>query len=489
MAASGNNITLWTSSKIPFEPFDNHPAKDEIKSAMEEIENNTGIWFAKRGNEPNYLKFESNGNNSQVGMKGSQQIININDDGWWALHEICHSMGLIHEQRRSDSQSSIETYFRTATPITLPCYTIPANANGNVDPNNGNMKITCDSLNLTVFDRVSVMLYAKDMGLISGTTAPSMIWKADPNLDLGASDRKKLSALDKEGINKLYAGNSGWSSQSKINGIASKQEAALTVYNNKLYAMWNGYHNDGIFYASFDGNSWSGQSKISNVATKDAPALTVYNNKLYAAWNGYNDDGIFYASFDGNTWSGQSKISGVATKDAPALATYNNKLYAAWNGYHDDGIFYASFDGNSWSGQSKISNVATKVTPALAVYNNKLYAAWNGYNNDGIFYASFDGSAWSGQLKASDFGTTLSPSLGVYHNPSSPTSQDLFLTWRGSGDDGIWWAHFDGMTWSGQAKTDFGTQSSMGMTTFQNNLFMAWSGSGNDGIFYAHFKV
>jgi hypothetical protein len=62
MAASEKGIRLWTANKIPFEPFDFHPAKKYILKAMNEIEKHSVIWFCKRGNEPNYIYFTNDTN-------------------------------------------------------------------------------------------------------------------------------------------------------------------------------------------------------------------------------------------------------------------------------------------------------------------------------------------------------------------------------------------------------------------------------------------
>lgn len=278
-----------------------------------------------------------------------------------------------------------------------------------------------------------------------------------------------------------------WLGQEKIPGVSTKTGigAAYDETSGKSFAIWNGYHNDGIFYSSYNNTGWTAQKKISGVATKDRPALAYYSvqRSLYAAWNGYHNDGIFYASYKDGNWSGQSKISGVATKTAPALAEYDGKLYAAWNGYHNDGIFYAYFQNGNWSGQNKISGVATKTGPALAEYKGKLYAAWNGYHNDGVYYASYKDGSWSGQSKISGVATKDGPALVVFDDK-------LFAIWNGYHDDGIFYSSFDGSNWTTQERIGrAGTNATPAATTFGvDELVAVWNGVNNDGIFFSTFQ-
>jgi hypothetical protein len=485
MAASRNGVRLWTSAKVPFQSIDDHPFKLNILLAMAQIEEVSRVWFCQRGDEPNYLKFTNNSgsSHSSIGMVGGEQIINVNKP-FIPLHEIMHAIGFIHEQQRSDR----DTY------VTIQWGNI---CNGQA---NGNFLLDLNSNNLTDYDRRSVMHYPAPatgwQGCPPDKEVRTMLWNQDPNERLGPDMWENLSNLDCEGIQKLYTNVAGWSVQSKIEGVATRQDPALAEYNGRLYAAWNGYHNDGIFFASMGPDGcWTGQSKIEGVATKTGPALAEFNGKLYAAWNGYHNDGIFFASMgaDGK-WSGQSKIEGVATKTGPALAEFNGKLYAAWNGYHNDGIFFASMGADGkWSGQSKIEGVATQHSPALAVFNEKLYAAWNGYHDDGIFFASMgtDGR-WSAQSRMKNYGTRNGgPGLAVFKDPYNPTNHRLFFSWRGSGDAYIWWATMDTKeSFSGQARIKgVGTQMAPSLAVYNDRLYAAWNGYHDDGIFYANFTV
>jgi hypothetical protein len=102
--------------------------------------------------------------------------------------------------------------------------------------------------------------------------------------------------------------------------------------------------------------------------------------------------------------------------------------------------------------------VASDVGPSLAVFNGKLYAAWKGQTGDqALWYASFDGTTWSAQTVMPVFASSIGPALAEYdqhqripiklHDPGK-----LFAMWKGaSSDAGLWFGSFDGSNWSAQS--------------------------------------
>jgi len=91
--------------------------------------------------------------------------------------------------------------------------------------------------------------------------------------------------------------------------------------------------------------AWSPQQLTSgDRGTSTTPALASYGGRLYMVWKGINDTGIYYSFFDGGFWSPQQLTSGDrGTSSAPALASYGGSLYMAWKGIDDTGIYYSFF--------------------------------------------------------------------------------------------------------------------------------------------------
>jgi hypothetical protein len=473
MAASMSGVQKWPNFTVYYTPFDNHPAKHIIEAALKEVSNRTPIRFVKRTTELNYVTILFvDGNSSPVGMKGGEQFIELNANGGQSLHELCHTLGLIHEQERSDGQQIIRTYFKADQPIDIGCYVIPIDKTGIVNPSNPNMRPACNSINLTEYDPLSIMHYTAEQGNDYGKPGQwTMVLRSNLTFYVGVQDRAKLTKLDAEGLNSFY---NPWSTFRPIPGGKTNAAPTMVTYNGKLYAFWNGHKDDGIFYATNDGTGWTSQEKIPGIGTRTSPAVAVYNNKLYVTYCGWHYDGIFSVSFDGRNWAGQIQIKDFKTKHAPALASDNSNIYLAWNNEHNDGIYYSVFNGTSWTEQLKIPNVGTNNSPALAMYKGLLFAAWNGYHNDGIFYSAFNGNNWTNQQKIGDIKTYNAPALTAHPSLHNPAEENLYLAWKPIGDERIWWTNYEDTNWARQVNTVYKCKTSQALCSFQGKLFMSW---------------
>ena len=93
----------------------------------------------------------------------------------------------------------------------------------------------------------------------------------------------------------------------------------------------------------------------------------------------------------------------------------------------------------SQNGHSKTSD-----GPAMAEYNGKLYLAYKGSGSNDLWYNVFDGTSWlADDLEISQNGrsqTSSRPALAVY-------GKQLYLAYRGGDSDDIWYNVFDGNNW------------------------------------------
>jgi hypothetical protein len=112
-SAGRSNINYrWINGVVPYEidsAFDNPPAGQlssaGIRSVMDEYNNTTPYWFRPRNGENDYVRFvRGSGCSSSVGRQGGQQTITLGNGclQGQARHEIGHTLGLWHEQSRSD---------------------------------------------------------------------------------------------------------------------------------------------------------------------------------------------------------------------------------------------------------------------------------------------------------------------------------------------------------------------------------------------------
>jgi hypothetical protein len=476
MVATSNSVTFWTDRKIPFEFEADYPYRDDVLKAMALWEQ-SGVWFCQRGNEPNYVvvRNTSGSSNSVVGMSGQSQSVYIGD-GYKSLHELGHTLGLIHEQERSDRDTYVIMQWNEIE-------------NG---MSNDQMVLDPNSRNVTVYDRVSVMHYpapAGGWGGLPDQTVWTMRWRADQSLKLGAGPNQgweTLGTYDSAGLATLYRAVPGWGNQSRAPEGGTTNAPRTATFRNKIWQVWKGSNDEGIWYATYDGVSWSPQARISGVGTSDAPAICVYGDALWIVWRGIGSDtGLWYAQNDGSGWTGQWHVPEAKSSHGPAIAAFNGALYICWRGETLDRIWMLTLSGAGWSGQSVVPNTGTSSQPALAASQNLLYLAWKGGgNDDAIYLATSSGGGFTGQAAVPNFGTASGPALADYDGK-------LWMAWRGAGDNNIWWAnHSASSGWSGQACIrDVGTEDSPTLAAHNNKLRLAWSGLGHDGLWQALYPV
>jgi hypothetical protein len=100
----------WPGGKVPYQVNPTLPNPDRVSGAIAHWEQKTKLRFLQRTNEQNYVVFRpSNGCSSSIGMQGRVQYVNLgpNCSMGNAIHEIGHTIGLWHEQSRSDRDSYI----------------------------------------------------------------------------------------------------------------------------------------------------------------------------------------------------------------------------------------------------------------------------------------------------------------------------------------------------------------------------------------------
>lgn len=111
----GNNVYYTVSG----EGISNNDL-ELLKECIKEIEDNTYLTFYKRVGEPNYINIdfinstEFKAYSNFIGMKGGRQEIRITKGAWrrgTIIHEICHALGLYHEQCRVDRDKYINVLF------------------------------------------------------------------------------------------------------------------------------------------------------------------------------------------------------------------------------------------------------------------------------------------------------------------------------------------------------------------------------------------
>ena len=106
MGARRKGARLWRGGIVPYEINQDLGNIVNIETAIKTMEQQTNVRFVGRSNQEDYVRFskQTAGNpNSKVGRRGGRQFLNasLNDVGS-LMHEMCHSLALMHEHQRED---------------------------------------------------------------------------------------------------------------------------------------------------------------------------------------------------------------------------------------------------------------------------------------------------------------------------------------------------------------------------------------------------
>lgn len=181
----------WPGGRIPFEIDPALPNQQRVTDAIAHWQANTGIRFAARAGEADFVRFVPGGGcSSQVGRRGGRQNITLgtNCTTGNTIHEIGHTVGLWHEQSREDRNTFINVIF------------------ANIDPamqHNFTQQIS-DGDDLGGYDFGSIMHYPATAFSINGQATIVPRQPLPGGVTMG--QRSGLSAGDINGVRLMYPG-------------------------------------------------------------------------------------------------------------------------------------------------------------------------------------------------------------------------------------------------------------------------------------------
>jgi hypothetical protein len=178
----------WPGRRVPYTIESALPSQERVIDAIKYWEDNTAIRFPPRQlSDRNWVTFKpGQGCASSVGMQGGQQFIILGEgcSTGNTIHEIGHTIGLWHEQSRSDRDQYVEVLWANIHPAAQ------FNFNQHVD----------DGILLGTYDLESIMHYGPKAFSISG--GDTIRVRNGSGIQMG--QRTHFSAGDLDAICQLY---------------------------------------------------------------------------------------------------------------------------------------------------------------------------------------------------------------------------------------------------------------------------------------------
>ena len=198
----------WPNGIVPFVILSGFTAAEEqvILNAMNHIAANTNVCFRYRTNEGNYIKFKKY-TRAQLGFDGGASFLGrctfcidgqeikltaagVNDRV--IRHELCHALGLLHEQSREDRNNFVDILSNNITP--------------GFESQFGQAIYT--STDVGAYDFSSIMHYfSTAFGKIVNKVQQQTIRRKSNPSDQSFGFASVLSNGDKNGINSMYPTN------------------------------------------------------------------------------------------------------------------------------------------------------------------------------------------------------------------------------------------------------------------------------------------
>lgn len=318
----------------------------------------------------------------------------------------------------------------------------------------------------------AIDLKAKVPGLsMDGSPAP-ILFGSDVFVFFKQSGSNKIKyIIGKRGdVNPDYSWTGVFSVDDHVSGVGiAENTSPCAVSDGKsIYVFYNGSGNNGTWYFKYDGKDWSEPKSIKSLimnmdfAKGTSPSAAYTGKYLYLFWVDYGSGDLFYSIKMGEVWTGPISIKkyqsnvGIAGGTSPCAVIYAGYIHVFYNGAGNDGTYYVKMNNDSWDNPVSVKaqigtmGFAPKSSPAaicrFSTYN--LYLTWIGSGRDGIFYSvdnGLAGNSWTKQQKLEC--PNLTPMTADGSSATGLILNDLpYVFWHAKDTDSLW------MTWGKQER-------------------------------------
>jgi Astacin (Peptidase family M12A)/Bacterial tandem repeat domain 1 len=430
---------LWPNGRVPYEINAALPNQARVTDAIAHIEARSAIRFILRTpanalQHPNWVEFipHPSVNSSPVGMRGGRQQIRLSPGATMgtAVHEILHSLGIYHEQSRSDRDNFIEIRWQNIQPEAVHNFqTVP----GAVDYYD--------------YDYGSIMHYPR--WAFSSNNQDTIVPRQS-GVTIGQRDG--LSFGDRLTIAKIYE-------RFFTNGYSGVWRANTGRYGLWVNATWDS------FQAKWQ--EWSGQDlRLIDIHTRHEGGETRYSGVFregsggYALWAN--------ASFDSfqqkwQEWAGQGlRLVGVHVHRSGSENRYSGvwlpgsggyglwvdasweSFQAKWQEWNQQGLRLVDIHVHRVDGQNRYSGVWLAGTGGYGLWANATWdsfrAKWQEWSGQGLRLVDMALHRANGENRYSG---VWRQGTGGYYLWANVTWESFRAKWEQLGEQGLQLVDYD----------------------------------------------
>jgi len=252
--------------------------------------------------------------------------------------------------------------------------------------------------------------YNNKTAVVNSNNGANIIAASNPALAVW-NNALYLGYIDGSGIASFVSSTDGehWGTPTSCNlpgGDVADSSPSMAVFNGDLYMGYRNHLNHYMDICQISTSHAPIVYEADNLPSLNFnPSLAVYNNKLYAAFEGENSSHTLYfattATTFGSGFTLQTGASGDQSGTAPSLAVHNGVLYLGFRSndgsqvflykYSTDGVTFSKSTGGKWGegGPPTLVN-ATGLTGSS--YNGQLYVFFSSQTSAPNYLCSSHGS-------------------------------------------------------------------------------------------------
>jgi hypothetical protein len=374
---------LWPNGRVAYAIASNFSNPSRITDAIRHLEQRSPIRFTERtaanaAQHPNWIEFiqHASVNSSPIGMRGGRQRIRLTAGAplGTVVHEIMHSLGIFHEQSRSDRDSFVDIRWQ------------------NIDPTKtGNFQKVPGSVDYYDYDYGSLMHYPRRAFSVNGQDT---IVPRRSGVSIG--QRSAMSWGDRQTVAKLYErfftkGYSGvWRAHSGRYGLWAN--ASWQSFQPK----WQEWSGSGLRLIDIHTRRVGNTTRYTGVFRAGSGSHGLWVNSSFSSftnkWRDWSGQGLRLVSVHVHRVGNQNRYTGAWLPGSGSYALWLNASWTSfrgkWQEWNGAGMRLVDLHVHRVNGQNRYSGVWLAGSGRYGLWVNanwdSFIAKWREWGGQGL---------------------------------------------------------------------------------------------------------